>query len=338
MKAPTPNPSAPRTRLTARAALLLLAALGLTPLHAATTRHVWPDSPSPAPPYDTWATAAHAIQQAVDIAVDGDLVLVTNGMYSSISVNRSVTLQSVNGAGVTLINGQRAGRCATLGGQAVLNGFTLTNGVADYGGGVYGGTLSNCVLAGNSASFGGGAADSTLGHCVLAANSAMLGGGALASTLTRCTLTGNSAVDEGGGTWRGRLDNCMLTGNAADFGGGVYGGALTNCTVAGNSAQEGGGVVYGTLYNSIVYYNTAPQGPNYAAPSTVNYSCTTPLPTNGLGNLAAEPEFLDQAAGDLHLGPTSPCIDTGTNLSAILTTDLEDHPRPLDGNGDGTAA
>jgi hypothetical protein len=48
--------------------------------------------------------------------------------------------------------------------------------------------------------------------------------------------------------------------------------------------------------------------------------------------------FLDLAAGDLRLHFGSPCIDTGTNLSALVTTDVEGAPRPLDGDGDGTAA
>ncbi len=50
---------------------------------AAATRHVWQESPSPGPPYDTWATAAHYIQTAVDAAVGGDEILVTNGVYAT---------------------------------------------------------------------------------------------------------------------------------------------------------------------------------------------------------------------------------------------------------------
>lgn len=41
---------------------------------------------------------------------------------------------------------------------------------------------------------------------------------------------------------------------------------------------------------------------------------------------------------DLHLRYGSAGIDAGTNLSAILTTDLDGNPRPLDGDGDGIAA
>jgi hypothetical protein len=49
-------------------------------------------------------------------------------------------------------------RSAYLVERAVLVGFTLTNGDSLEGGGVYGGTLSHCVLSANEAVYGGGAA------------------------------------------------------------------------------------------------------------------------------------------------------------------------------------
>ena len=52
----------------------------------------------------------------------------------------------------------------------------------------------------------------------------------------------------------------------------------------------------------------------------------------------ADPELLDLHGGDLRLDYGSPCIDTGTNLSILMTTDLAGSPRPMDGNGDGLAA
>jgi len=48
-----------------------------------------------------------------------------------------------------------------------------------YGGGVYGGTISNCTLTGNIAGFGGGAGGAgALWNCTLANNLAGGGGGA----------------------------------------------------------------------------------------------------------------------------------------------------------------
>jgi len=64
----------------------------------------------------------------------------------------------------------------------------------------------------------------------------------------------------------------------------------------------------------------------------------------GPGNINVDPQFVSLASSNYHLSATSPCIDAGTNVSAIatnftfvLTNDFDGLPRPLDGNGDGLA-
>ena len=300
-------------------------------------------------PFTNWYTAATNIQAAVDMAVDGDTVLVTNGIYTTggrvvygalanrVAIAKPVTVRSVNGPAMTIIQGaglvgDSAVRCAYVGTNAVLMGFTLTNGAThssgDYdrercGGGVWcesSGVLSNCVLTGNSATeFGGGAYNGTLNNCTLTGNSASYGGGgAYGGTLYNCTLTGNSA-SYGGGACDGTLYNCTLTGNSASYGGGACDGTLYNCTLTGNSASSsGGGAFYGTLYNCIVYYNDAARSTNYNN-STFNYSCTTPYP-GGSGNITSEP----QLASSSHLAVGSPCQGAG----------LSDYARGTDMDGE----
>jgi hypothetical protein len=450
---------------------LLLAVLNLS----AATLYVSLECTNPVVPYSTWETAATNIQHAVDAAVSGDTVRVTNGVYavgarevsvldtnqpppqlvsvglSRVVVTNSIRLESVSGPLLTTIEGTQVRdeygnvtngvRCVFLGTNAVLSGFTLTNGFAGYGGGVYcespsavvsnctltansagggGGasycTLYNCTLTGNSAGSGGGASYCTLYNCTVTSNSVLFGGGggAYQSTLYNCTLTSNeslgmafnggggaylcalnhctltgnrvhaSGVCYGGGAYSCTLNNCTLSGNQARGGTGAYGGGahectlydctltgnsasrqgggsvystLYNCTLTGNWANEGGGAYYstlyncdlvrnfavygagaegGTLYNCIVYFNTAEYGANYLG-GTLNYCCTTPLPTSGVGNIDADPLFVNAAAGDFRLLPDSPCIDAGTNLVGLLTTDILDLPRPMDGDNDGEA-
>ena len=375
---------------------------------------VWQGSPSPVPPYATWATAATNIQDAVDASLVGDDIVVTNGVYAPVTVNTPLTLQSVNGPGVTVINGGGAVRCLYLTNSAVMVGFTLTNGVIGggkgggvfcestsamltncvltgnsapggfgFGGGAYGGTLNNCTftgnsagwdgggaysctlnnctLTGNSATVGGGAADATLNNCTLSGNSVSpsrdpfggfgggYGGGASGSTLNNCTLTGNSATGSfdsdfglpiggsGGGADYCTLNNCTLTGNSAGdeygdgpgYGGGACGSTLNNCTLTGNSAPNGGGSIYCTLNNCIVYFNTATNGANYYQDQyggVLNYCCTTPLPTNGVGNITNAPLFVDYAGGNLRLQSNSPCINAGNNAYVVGSTDLDGNP------------
>jgi hypothetical protein len=114
---------------------------------SAAVRYVNVNNFSPASSYTSWATAATNIQNAVDAANPGDQILVTNGVYrtggrmapdgspTSLVVTNTMTLQSVNGATVTLIDGNQAMRCVYLTNGGALTGFTLTNSNTGYGGG-----------------------------------------------------------------------------------------------------------------------------------------------------------------------------------------------------------
>ena len=265
------------------------------------------------------------------------------GTYSSVLNNCTLTKNgSFNGGGAY---------------SATLNNCVLTsNSVSQYGGGAYSGTLNNCTLNSNSASSygGGGAYSATLNNCTLNGNSAPMGGGAYFGTLNNCTLNGNSASSWGGGTYssmlnncaltgntalRGggtdssTLNNCTLTGNSAFTGGGACEGALNNCTLTGNSASTGGGACYSALTNCIVYYNAALRGTNYEG-GPLNYCCTVPLPTNGTGNIAGDPQFVNLAGDDFHLQSNSPCINAGNNASVTTTNDLDGNPRIVGGTVD----
>ena len=243
--------------------------------------------------------------------------------------------------------------------SAVVSNCTLAGNSAYYhGGGAFDGTLNNCVLTGNIAleAFGGGAVQSTLNNCTLTDNQAFLGGGAHNSTLTNCTITGNSAWERGGGAFNSMLFNCSLTGNRAfDYGGGAFdstlfncaltgnwalthgGGAslgtLTNCTITENLAEFGGGASYCALYNCVVYHNSSSENidRNHYA-STFNYSCTTPDPGSGVGNITNAPLFVDTNGwSNLRLQSNSPGINAGNNAYVATSTDLDGRPRLVGG-------
>jgi hypothetical protein len=244
----------------------------------AATRYVWQESPSPAPPYTTWATAAHIIQDAVDAADPGDTVLVTNGVYATggravygtmtnrVAVDKPLNLLSVNGPEVTLIqgyqvpgmtNGDGAIRCVYLSNGASLAGFTLTNGATR--------VVDDAPTYRESA--GGGvwceSTNALIKRCFLRDNSALLaGGGSFGGQLDACVIADNSVGEfgGGGGAAQSSLIGCVLTGNTANAegaGGGASGSRLVSCLVASNSAAVfGGGVDACTLENCILTGNT----------------------------------------------------------------------------------
>jgi hypothetical protein len=266
-------------------------------------------SANPVSPYSSWDTAAQSIQDAVDVAVAGEQILVGNGVYatgsrygagwsmSRLVINKALLVRSINGAEVTIIRGASDARCVDLADGAVLSGFTLTNGGASpgtSGGGVWCQSTTALVK-----------------DCILIGNSGYQGAGACGGTLNNCTLRGNLASYQGGGAYNCTLNNCTLTGNSASYqGSGAYGGLLNNC---------------------IVYYNTAGDNHSYA---TLDYCCTTPLPGSGAGNITNEPLFVDRINGNLRLQSSSPCLDVGNNAYAPGPTDLDGKPRIFNGTVD----
>ena len=266
----------------------------------------------------SWANAYTNLQVAVTNSLVDDLIAVNDGVYAPIDTdNKRITIESANGAAVTIIDGNGTDRCATMGTttahtNTVLNGFTLTNGsVGGAGGGSAYGTLNNCTLSGNTADT----------H----------GGGSFGGTLNNCTLSNNSAGANGGGSRDSTLNNCTLSGNTANYGGGSFGGTLNNCTLSGNTAfisGGGGGIRGGTLNNCIVWGNTYDGGgtENYYN-STLSHSNTYPPPSEGDGNISVDPLFVDATNGDYRLQAGSLCIDAGNNDYVTTATDLDGNPR-----------
>jgi parallel beta-helix repeat protein len=250
----------------------------------ATVRYVNLNNPGPESPYTSWSTAATNIQNAIDVAVDSDHILVSNGTYNTggrvisagvltnrVAVTKPIIVQSVNGPEVTKIQGNisvitdtNGGiRCVYLTNGAVLSGFTLFDGnnvtlpplFTAFPPNINGGavwcesgnvTVSNCVLTGNTAfRNGGGAYRGRLFNCTIANNTTSSNGaGAAYCSLSHCTITNNRAAALGGGVADSVLNNCLVASNTAHYGGGAAYCTLSNCTVANNLTTLNGGGTY----------------------------------------------------------------------------------------------
>jgi hypothetical protein len=195
-----------------------------------------------------------------------------------VAVDKPLTIRSVNGWPYTVIRGDQAHvvsnavaavRCVYLSSGATLTGFTLTNGLADAGAGVWCESLtavvSNCLLVGNWAfadtysgretGYGGGAYRGTINNCAVAGNSAVYGGGAYSSILNNCTVNGNACglgdlivgMDDiytyggyGAGAYACTLNACVVSSNSAVSGGGAANCSLNHCSFLGNCALDPG--------------------------------------------------------------------------------------------------
>jgi hypothetical protein len=181
--------------------------------------------------------------------------------------------------------------------------------------------------------------------------------------IINCVFTFNRADVRGAGlnifdNSHPRVVGCVFIGNACSPSGGSYGGGLSintysdpvilSCSFYGNSAYYGGGIYHGnqshaTLTNVVMWGDTAQSGDNEinngGTDITVSYSLVEGCggsvsgwdPGHGIdggGNIDADPLYADAASGDLRLTFPSPAINAGNNTAPGLpASDLEGNPR-----------
>jgi len=271
-------------RLLTSATLLFLFPLGTRGARS-TTWHV-KTSVASSGDGTTWETAFKSIREGIDIASDGDTVMVAQGTYMENVCfdGKNIVLRSTDPldsdvVAKTIIDGSHAGSVITFSGTegetCVLAGFTVQNGYAEEGGGIYGGTddnrtratVRNNVITANWAQYGGGlyGCSGTIRSNIIIDNSAWSGGG-----LNRChgllqnnTIAGNSAVWGCGGLHfcAGIIQNNTIHGNTGISGGGLAfcDGAIEGNTIYDNHGTEGGGLFDcgGTIQSNIIALNSA---------------------------------------------------------------------------------
>ncbi|MCD4796517.1 MAG: hypothetical protein K8R49_05020 [Candidatus Cloacimonetes bacterium] len=225
------------------------------------------------------------IQEAIDSAIDGNLVIVQPGTYKEniYFKGKSITVCSqffITGESSyisrTIIDGNRNGSVVSFenaeDSKSILTGFTITNG------------------SGNDA-MGGGLfiyhASPTIQHCAVIDNNAgKLGGGIYLynsnPVIEDVVISGNSSVDRtsgyGGGIYLTKSNPKMtrmkiISNTASEFGGGVYiydsNPEIKNCIISGNKVNGvkygyGGGIYsqysHPVFENLTIYGNSALSG------------------------------------------------------------------------------
>jgi parallel beta-helix repeat protein len=241
----------------------------------------------------TSAQQYQTIQQAIDDANDGDVIVVTIGTYTGPGNRdidfrgRAITLQSIdpNNPDVTastIIDCQGSIPTPHRGfyfhsgedANSVINGLTVTGG----GGTLYGAicciwgsspTIKNCIVKNNSMhDLGGGFycgdnSNPIIANCIISSNTFTVvgyGGGIYcyksSPTVTNCIITNNSAVGPG------RHGGGICCWGDQNGGGNAL---VANCIISGNSAGHRGGGLYAywsspTFVNCTVIGNKALEG------------------------------------------------------------------------------
>ena len=285
------------------------------------------------------------IQAAIDAALDGDTVLVADGIYrgsgnKNILFNgKAITVKSENGPENCIIDCEYSGRGFNFineeGENSVLSGFTIINGyawlsdVGFTGGGVNchyfsSPTITNCIITGNQAELGGGGI-----YC----------GWDSSPSITNCIISNNISKTSGGGIEAHLRSSptiaaCIIVENIAYYSGGgiicAHGSApnISSSTISKNITyfDEGGGISANaaspTITNCTISLNQAKAGGGlyfYSCPISPHISNS-----NITGNLAL-------SGGGIYWEYTSPVI----NKCSITGNQSIETSNPTSGYGGG---
>ena len=218
--------------------------------------------------------SANRIQGAVNAAASGDSINVASGKYlENVKIDKSLVVNGA-GSGSTIVDGNKASSVFSVGRSnsnvdVTLSGLGITNGKANYGGGIISGarlTVKDSAIFGNTANYGGGGIYST-GTLNLIGDSI---------SYNTATAKSTAPYSLGGGIYN--IGTTTLTGgridhNYADGGGAIYnsgwgsGGAkltMTGGTINANTARFNGGGIWNdgmfTLNSGSLDHNSAMYG------------------------------------------------------------------------------
>jgi len=297
----------------------------------------------------SWENAKKTIQAAIDESIEGDTIWVADGVYAPIRSMKQIAIVSVNGSGVTIIDGDGQAGCAILDSTWLkdnstgtrLSGFTIRNGRQGNGAGVQFGMVDNCIIENCHATGHGGGADySMISNCVIRNNTAQDYGGGIAATgrhrIINCQIVANRASNNGGGqSGDGVFRNCLFDNNIAGANGGaLYGGTAFDCAFSNNRAAAGGATYNGTFYRCVLSGNTSTGDGGGAYYGTFYDSVVTNNTGSGAGGgLYRSTYWRSRIVGNVALGEGGG-VYNGTGYNSLIVGNRT----TASGSGGGTSS
>ena len=284
------------------------------------------------------------IQQAIDVAENGDTLLVSAGTYHERIdfKSKDIRLLSTAGAPLTIIDGEALGTVITMGPYGEVNGFTIRNGLSQSGvgngaGGMRvsstGSVVTNNIFelnearsTGNAAALWGTFTSAHIHNNVFRYNECSVGPFSRIATISfasssSATVENNLFINNECPAIRidrpGEVINNTIVNNYAGIsGGGSLPTAVRNNLIVGNEVGVDGD--FDNWDHNLVYGNDIDYR-DFVNQTGIN------------GNISVDP--LIDPENDFQLLPGSPAIDAGNNDSAPVR-DFLDTVRPVDGNND----
>ena len=312
-------------------------------------------------PYTTRETAAPNLKAALDVAVDGDeiVLLKSKDAYKTtaqLSITNAIVVHGETGnpEDVVIDAQQKGGNVIINHEQALLHSVVLANGrLNGYGNNLrimpdHGGTASNCVIrGGHVVSYWSSAAAFLAGPNALLTHSVVT---------NNVTDSGSGGTDKTAGVQLGqgaKASNCLIadnheratSGESCTGGAYVNEGTLENCTIVRNSARKCGGVrtsSKSTVKNCVIVGNVSDaKGASYNNvhpdqkamfdhcacddEEKLNNTCVRDTPAN---------LFAGYANGDYTVAPGAVLIDAGAEVSDPPALDLANFTRVMNGTID----
>jgi hypothetical protein len=299
-------------------------------------------------PYDS-------IQEAINEANDGDMIIVLNGIYTGVgnynidTNGLAVRVRSQSGPQKCIIDCQNNGRGFLFesgeDANTVIDGFTITGGYSStHAGAVYcygsSPTIQDCIMTDNYAALSGGAillednSDALISQCTIHTNYCGASGAGI------CSTEASSPT----------IKNCLIVDNTGKYSGGAgsfYESNMTfiNCTIADNSATDpmGAGGIFcfqgdATVTNTILWNNHCDDNNQielFTGEETVTVTYSDIEMTDGndvwggdSNNINADPCFADPNNEDYHLksgsGRWNPTFYTNGDFNNDYNIDFAD--------------
>ncbi len=318
---------------------------------------------------------AKTISDAINLAEDGDVILLADGVYRGtgnynlyLQTNKNLTIKSGNGPYACVIDCEKQGGFLNVSAQDAaihIEGITVTNSSRDSDAAISvwwcSLSLSNCIFR-NNEGYSAGAlrlyfseSGCTINRCIFENNRSGDSGGAVyayegnALSITNCLFRENQARARGGAIdgyylTSARIANCTFVENSTDDQTeGVttfrYGDSpeIVNCIFANNRDRA----VSTSNYNTAQYPSI--QHCLFHANAGVYYddwddrAYATAQSVNSLASCYGNITGSPDFVfdQDFHLAPSSAGIDQGKPVS--FSADLDNGLRSVDGNGDGTS-